>query len=227
MPVNNSNFNIRQQQDFIRRHAEWVNYSVGMKCTCTLSQPSYLPDANRANPNCQACHGLGWVWIDKGRIQGLVENITQQKELLQAGIAAPGDLLLSPELSVTLSDYDKIQLTWKEGIPYEGQLVTRSGTSDSDKVNYSILEIPQGGIILVNASTGEITQYTLNTDFTFSGKLIKWIGNSPPVGSVYSVKYAALVDWIVFAPPQPRRERATNLGQRVILRKKHVVFNGQ
>lgn len=227
MPLNNSRINLSQQRDFIKRHAEWVDYSQGIKCTCTLSQPGYVLDANRANPNCVACHGLGWVWLDKGQIQGMVTNITQQKELLQAGIASPGDLVFTPDILQTLSDYDKIQLTWKTGIPLEGQLVQRSSASDIDTVNYSILDVAE--CVVVNSANGAITSYKKDIDFRVDGKNVIWDvvgGSKPSPGLAYSIKYSGVIDWIVFAPPQPRVERGTNLGQRVILRKKHVVFNG-
>ncbi|UOF90785.1 hypothetical protein LSG31_00435 [Fodinisporobacter ferrooxydans] len=231
MPWDNSTLNISSQEDFIRKHGEWVSYSIGMKCSCTGSMMmtgTSIPDANRANPNCQACKGIGLVWIDKGQIFGVVENITQSKELLQAGIAAAGDLILLPDLQVTLSDYDKIQLTWPEGIPFEGELIIKgSGTTDSTM--YGVMSVSE--CISVDPTTGVITNYIPDVDFTWDKtqplKQIIWQGsNVPSAGSVYSIKYQALMDWIVFTPPQPRRERGTNLGQRVILRKKHFVTFG-
>jgi len=227
MPLNNSKVSVNRQSEFIKRHGESVKYSQGMKCTCTLSQTGYVLDPNRANPNCKACNGLGWVWLDKGKIIGMVTNISQHKELLQSGIASPGDLVFSPNIPQTLSDYDRIQLTWKEGIPYEGELITRSDTSDTDTANYSILDVSE--CITVDPVTGDVAYYVKDTDFTIEGRSITWDvvgGSEPDPGTPYSIKYSALVDWIVFAPPQPRRERGTNLGQKVLLRKKHVVFNG-
>ncbi len=142
-----------------------------------------------------------------------------------AGIVSLGDLVFSPQIGTTLSDYDKVQLTWVEGIPYEGELLIR-GTSATDTTLYGIEAVPLDGCITVDPTTGTVTKYTPGVDFTFSSNVITWATNAPAAGSIYSLKYAALVDWIVLAPPQPRRERGTSLGQRVILRKKHIVFNG-
>jgi hypothetical protein len=227
LPANNSHINISGQMDFTRAHGELVHYFVGMKCTCVLQQTgSNYPDANRASPTCMACHGLGWVYQDGGQILGIVSNIQQEKELLMAGIAAPGDLVFSPDLRYVLSDYDKIQLTWPEGIPFEGELITR-GTSAADTTMYDVLSVLANGCIAVNPTTGVITQYVPGVDFAYSGNVITWQGSHvPAAGTIYSLKYSALIDWIVFVPPQPRRERGTNLGQRVILKKKHIVFNG-
>ncbi len=228
MPTNNSGFNLQAQMDFIRKRGENVHLFRGMKCPCAiLPNGSSLPDANRARPDCQACHGLGWLWLDGGVVQGLVTNISQEKELLMAGIVSMGDLVFSPQLGVNLSDYDKIQLTWVEGIPYEGELLIR-GTTTTDTTLYTILQVEPDGCITVDPSTGSVTTYQANLDFSFAGNVITWglSSNQPSTGSVYSFKYAALIDWIAFVPPQPRRERGTSFGQKVILKKKHSVFNG-
>lgn len=232
MPFNSSRFNLSNQEAFIRKHGEIVHYFQGMKCSCTLIQDgTAYPDANRANPNCKACFGLGWLWLDKGEIRGLVTNISQEKNLLQAGIASPGDLVFSPGLEYTLADNDKIQFTWPEGIPYEGELVVRGGTRstdiNSDMLRYGLLDIGDQDCIQTNPATGVITYFKPNVDFTFNGHLVTWIGNTPARGSVYSIKYQANIEWIAFIPPQPRRERGTNLGQKVILKKKHLVAFGQ
>jgi hypothetical protein len=225
MPFNNSTINMSIQTEFIHKHGEVLTYFLAMKCTCTiLPTGAMVPDANRANPNCKACKGLGIVWQNKGDIVGLVQTVNQQKDLLQTGVAAPGDLVLSPDPRVTISDFDKIQMTWSEGIPYEGQLLRR-GAGASDTVNYDIMSVIE--CIQVDPTTGLITTFTPDVDFTTNGRLITWIGNKPAGNSVYSFKYSGLIDWICFAPPQPRRERGTNLGQRIVMRKRHLVSFGQ
>ncbi|KIL42067.1 hypothetical protein SD70_02470 [Gordoniibacillus kamchatkensis] len=232
MPFDNtSGLNISAQREFIMKHGEKVHYYTGMKCTCASSvQPtgSNLYDPNRANVSCAACKGIGWVWLDGGKIIGVVENINQHKDLLNSGIAAPGDLVFSPDLRVTLSDYDKIQLTWPQGIPFECELISR-GSGASDSTLYGVMNVMQ--CIAVDPASGTVTAYNSGVDFVYDkntpANQITWQGaHVPAAGVVYSLKYQALVDWIVFTPPQPRRERGTNLGQRVILRKRHIVFPG-
>lgn len=232
MPFDNtSGLNINAQRDFILRRGEKVNYFIGMKCTCNssvLTTGSNLYDPNRASLSCAACKGLGWVWQSGGKIIGIVESINQHKDLLLSGIAAPGDMVFTPDLRLTLSDYDKIQLTWPQGIPFEGELITR-GTGTSDPTLYGVMKTKQ--CIVVDPVSGNITTYVPDVDFVYNTitptPQITWQGaHVPAAGTVYSLKYQALMDWIVFTPPQPRRERGTNLGQRLILRKKHLVFNG-
>ena len=167
MPINNTKgFNLAEEIDFIRTRAETVNYFHGMKCTCSLLPlGTNYADPNRGDPSCQACHGLGWVWIPAGQIQGLVSGISQEKDLLLAGIAAPGDLIFSPQIGTNLSEYDKIQLTWVDGMPFEGELITR-GTGQTDTAFYGIVNFPQGSCIVVDPITGAITHYNPTTDFT-------------------------------------------------------------
>lgn len=226
MPFNDSGINVRVQNDFIRRHGEMLDYYTSMKCTCSLLPTgAYTGDANRADPNCLACKGLGLIWRSAGKILGMITNVVSQKELLEAGIAAPGDLILSPGLSYTVSDYDKIELTWADGIPFEGQLVKKGVGSAKDKVHYRIVKVSD--CLKIDPATGTITTYTVDVDFTFNGTEITWISSKKPEdGTFYSIKYGALVEWICFAPPQPRYERGTNLGQRIVLRKKHLVAFG-
>lgn len=226
IPVNNSRFNLRAVMEQIRTEGERCNYFTGMKCTCQNLQPgSPYANTNQSDPNCAACHGIGLVWMPSGQIVGLVDDINQHQELLDIGIAQPGDMVFSPQIETELDKYDMVQLPWE--IPTEPELITR-GTTQTDNTFYGILSVPKSGCITVDSTTGAITQYYQNTDFTFSGNAITWLtGRGPTAGTIYSFKYNALVDWIVFTFPQPRRERGTDLGQKVILRKRFTAFNSQ
>lgn len=228
MPINNSSFNLQVLMEVFRKRGERVNYFIGMKCTCqTLQTGSPYADLNQSDPNCVACHGIGLVWISSGQIVGLVDDIQQHKELLDIGIAQPGDMVFSPQIGTNLAEFDMIQFTWPDGITVEPELITR-GSAQTDNAFYGILSVPASGCITVNSTTGVITQYYQTTDFTFSGNIITWlVGHGPATGAIYSFKYNALVDWIVFTLPQPRRERGTSLGQKVILRKRFTAFNSQ
>ena len=227
MPFNNSQFSsLQEQMDFIRRHGEWVYYYTGTKCTCTMFMTgSSYPDANRANPTCQACGGVGLVWQPQGQILGLVTDITQEKNLMDAGIASPGDLIFSPDLRYRLTDYDKIQMTWEGGIPYEGDLIIKG----KDQTMYGIQEVIT--CAQFDPTTGATTTFIPGVDFTFTQgqRNITWLGtpNAPADNTVYSIKYFALIDWIVYPIPQPRRERGTDLGQKVVLKKKHTTVFGK
>ena len=217
------------EMNFIRSKGELCNHWTGMKCPCGLQQmgTNYPVDPNRADPSCQICDGLGWLWIPQPQVYGLVQQIQQHKDLVEAGLANSGDLVFSPQVSNGISDYDKIQLTWPQGIPYEGEIITRgSGTTDTSY--YGIVNVPPGECLSVIPSMGIVTTYEAGVDFSFEGTTITWglSSNQPSPGTPYSIKYHALLDWMCFVVDQPRRERQTPLGQRVVLKKKHTIFNG-
>lgn len=225
-------FNLPNHSDFIKRHGEYVNYSVGMKCSCSgsvLTTGSSYADPNRANITCKVCGGLGIFWQTPTTIIGIVTNIEQHKDLVMAGVAQPGDLVFSPDLQNTLSSLDKIQLTWSDGVPYEGELIVRSSTGNTDTTFYGVTSVVD--CLVADPVTGNITHYKPNVDFTFNAtnptNSITWnTGKGPAAGTVYSLKYAAVIDWIAFVPPRPRYDNMINIGQRVVLKKKHTVNFG-
>lgn len=222
--MNNSSFDIRQQNRLFNGHGDYVLYFPGRKCSCASEF-----DSNRANPNCRVCLGLGYYYTTSLTIRGLVTGITSQKMLMEAGIALPGDLVFSQEMMSPdpLTDMDMIRLAEWDGQPYEGDIVTR-GAGNADLLVYPATNIVS--VAQSDTDLGTVTNYVEGADFTLtppSNQLV-WtgVGTTPAVGSSYAVKYLALFDWIVLAPPNQRYERATPIGNRVLLRKKHIVLRG-
>jgi hypothetical protein len=77
----------------------------------------------------------------------------------------------------------------------------------------------------VDSTSGLVTDYLPNIDFVVTGRQLAWAtGRGPAVGAFYSIKYAASLEWIAQVPPAPRYERGTPLGQRVVLKLRHLVF---
>lgn len=195
-----------------------VDHFVGHKCSCSATQ-----DASRADPNCRACKGTGFWYDAAKRIQGLVTGLSSQRMLLESGIAIPGDLIFSSEMlsSDVITDYDKIVLSW-DGAPHEGDLLKR-GEDDTDFLIYSATDIRS--VTRTDPDTGIITTYVAGTDYshTSGSDVITWLSPTrPPTDAVYSVKYLAIFEWLCFQPPAQRYERGTPLGNRVLLRKKHM-----
>jgi hypothetical protein len=231
MPYNNTyQIDILQDRNFIRGHAERALWYQGVWCPCTTVQattgtPQALPDPSQADPTCQACGGTGWLFPNPSTlIHGVVSSVVQDKDLADFGMEVNGELVFSQDPGAPrLCDLDLIVLPdWTSGIPSMGQLVTR-GSGASDNLFYTAMQIE--GIWTVNPATGVSTSYTPNTDFTWSGKTVTWQGSHvPPAGTVYTVRYHPRYEWSVVVPPMPRYERATDLGQRVVLRKRHIVL---
>lgn len=193
-----------------------VTYYQSAFCSCGSAA-----NPGNANINCAVCHGFGWFYpFPPIKLKGLVSDVQMRKDLLDLGIAEPGDLLFSPLPGAAhLSDYDLILLPWKQGVPSEGQLIVR-GTGPTDEAYYR-MDWVQGAWV-TDPVTGKVTSYIPNEDFTWEGRTITWIGNQPTPGTTYSIQYSGLFEWIAFVSPQPRIAFGQDLGQRVILRKRHI-----
>jgi len=187
-------------------------------------------DANRSNPSCKVCLGIGTFYASPQWVTGLVANISNSKMLLESGIGLPGDLIFSSQMmdDARLADQDIIKLDWDGGEAYEGELVRR-GVDGTDKFIYDAVEIQ--AVTQSDPDLGTLASFLEGTDYTHAANsdTIDWslgITNNrviPAAGSVYSVRYRPRFSYIVFIPPAERREKGTNLGQRVILKKRHLV----
>jgi hypothetical protein len=214
-------FSLVEHHQFLTRHAEQLSWYKGFLCPCGSAR-----DAARANANCTLCHGAGTRYDAPKELLGIVTDVTKQKTLLEAGIALPGDLLLglSPFEKNLLSSNDLIEMSqWKRGQPFEGELLERSPEGPTDTLLYRAKEIFRCFSIDPNTQTETVYQH--GTDFTVSGAVVTWIDGrpQPPAESIYSINYSAVVSYHVFVPPQDRLEGAVNLGQKALLRAKHVV----
>lgn len=214
-------FDLQSQHDHVMRHGDYVQWCRASKCPCAPSG-----DANRANPNCKVCFGIGFRYAAPATLVGMVHGINNEKSLLESGIAFPGDMVLSlsPLEQNVISDFDLIQVTWGQGQPYDGDVIKR-GTGATDKLTYAAAQVFE--VFSVDGTLTTITAYDENTSWTVEGRDITWIGGQPQpaAGQMYSVKYAvASWDWIAFVSPMQRFETGTNLGLKVLLRKRHLAF---
>ena len=193
-----------------------VTYYMSALCACKSVNPG------KANINCQVCHGFGWFYPFPAKtLRGLVSDVKMRKDLLAMGIAEPGDLLFSPEPGTAhLSDYDLILLRWPQGVPSEGQVIIR-GSGATDEAYYRMDWVQ--GAWETNPTTGVVISYTPKVDFTWDGRTITWVGRKPVTADPYSIQYSGSFEWIAFVSPQPRIAFGQDLGQRVILRKRHIV----
>lgn len=171
------------------------------------------------------CNGLGIRYEDPLEIVGIVTGVTREKALLEAGVADPGDLLFGPspfEHNI-LSDWDMIELQWKQGQPFQGELMKRGLSGPSDILDYTPKQIFSCESIEPN--TQALTNYTEGVNFSVSGVTLTWTTGQPQPapGQVYSIKYTAVFQWICFVSPFDRFEKDSNLGQRCLLRKRSAI----
>lgn len=231
------------QDALISDRGSWVVHEVTIACTCQVedSYAGIKEDAkeNRREPFCPRCGGDGWLSRKPKLIQGLVTGIRQQRNILDAGWAQPGDMVFSPHtpnvdcegISSKITTNDKITFTWEMPLD-SGQVIVRGAatsginlqlktylTDNQDRIWYEPFSS-----IWCEDDNGRV--YHQDSDFKLGpGKVITWIGNQPLPRQRYTLKYNAFFEWIAFQPPTERRDvDNVDLGNLIYLRKRHIAF---
>ncbi len=181
---------------------------------------------------CSYCRGDGYIYRDPMCIHGMVTSVMAGKrQLLEMGFAMPGDCTFSPPLTVypSVSDADRITFT-KSSVINEGQVIVRGAAhiGENKQLTSNLAENEDRLWYLADCAIlcedSEGNTYDCDTDFVFDDKKIVWIGNAPPVGRPYVIKYMAFLEWMVYASALERFDNGRDLAPRVMLRKKHVYF---
>jgi len=247
------------QNAWVRRHGDWSRVYRATACSC-------VTDGNptQGNKGCKICFGRGYAYPFVPRwLRGVTTMVSTNLQLLDVGVALPGDLLFVPQTrgsSRTISDWDLVMLEGQaEGMPFQGEVVVRAdrtytvpadGVTQGARAALDRLEVQtqattlvigdmlsyQAGrltlVIVMAPALGTYTTYQEGVDFTVyrnrqdpgNGSIMSWLaGHGPALGAQYAVSYLAHYAFIAFAPPTPRFERGTGLGERIILRKRHLV----
>ncbi len=228
MPWPNSSLDVFSDQQFFLEHGDTAYWYQAQLCSCGTN-PGAPSDVARAVTTCKVCGGLGRFYPGSPTfIRGIISNAMQDREILEAGMAVSSDDLVwsaDPYSQGPISPFDMLVFsgdphTW----PFEGQVVNRTNGSMTDNLWYTASDIVS--IMQSDPYSGAITDYT-NSGVTFSGKTLDWTNatSSPQANTAYSVKYRAQYEWVAFAPPLVRFEHGQSFGQKVILRKRHMVIN--
>lgn len=235
-------FTTGQQQGLIEDRGSLMLHEVAISCTCRVEDiyAGFKDDGvdRRREPFCPRCGGEGWLYRDPKIVKGLATSIRQQRNILDSGWAQPGDMLFSP--SIVSSDcgpprkigaFDKLTATWEQPLDDGSVLVRGAGALDDNLALKTGLD-PNEDRLWYEPLTAVWCEdengitYSQDSDFILGpGRVIKWVGKSPQLRQRYTIKYMAFFEWIVFVPPQERRDRDNrDLGQLVFLRKRHIVY---
>jgi hypothetical protein len=239
MSLINVDWDFALLDELIEARGDDVVVETGVACTCR-NQDLYASTilrhespASFRRMNCEKCQGDSFVYRNPRCVRGLLTGLDpgRNKALLESGYAIPGDSVFSPERHAEhIADFDKITLMVAQDLN-EGQIIMRNAahmeenaqiptelTEDEDRLWYvadlSVWCEDEDGVI-----------YAQDADFEFDSKKIRWIGNRPDEGKLYSVRYTGFPEWIVYSQPFLRVDRGRSLGRKVLLRKKHVHYN--
>lgn len=238
-------FQLGLQDDLIFDRGLHCIHEIAISCTCRTSDTynAFMADGKDTvrEPFCPRCGQEGWLYRDPVLVLGMITGIRHQRNILDAGNYMPGDATFSPSPTQSgagcggvggrrIGAFDRITATWAEPVDDGHVLVRGAGSKataigiktsledDEDRIWYEPAKAiwceDQNGVV-----------YYESSDFVLGpGKIIKWVGNRPAFGVKYSIKYEAFFEWIVWQPPGERRDKnADNLGELVMLRKRHVI----
>jgi len=199
---------------FVQDEGEQVRHLIGIKCWCHGAD-------GQPDPNCTEHENGGWIYVDERKIVGLVTAISYHKEMMETGVFMPGDCVFSPLSDDKISEGDKIIFTWP--LPYgQGDPLVR-GSSARDTLYYEATK----AIFCIDEQK---VRYKEGLDFRLAGKSIEWDwngkpdeGKKPAFGTRYTIKYQGYLEWIAFVPPITRISSGADMGEKVMLRMKHLV----
>lgn len=131
-------FSLPEHHAFVMRHGQRLLHYTSSLCPCGAT-----PDANRSKVTCNLCGGLGLQYGEPQEMTALVTSINREKHLLEAGIAQPGDLVLSPSPyeSQVIADWDSIEILDDRGQVFQGELIKRGVNSLSDLLAYKVVNV--------------------------------------------------------------------------------------
>lgn len=226
-------------EELIESRGTDVILETGMACTCrngdtfaSTIERENMP-ASMRRLHCPQCQGDGWVYRNGRIVRGLLVNLDpgKNKALIETGYAIPGDAVFSPSFinGENISDFDKITLMFSQPVN-EGQVIMRGSASlENNKLIPTDLNTNEDRLwylpdytLWCEDENGVV--YSQDVDFVFEGRKVQWIGNSPAIGTLYTIKYNGFTEWIVYSQKFIRVDLDRSLGPRVLLRKKHVVF---
>ena len=212
-------FDPERLESLIASRAVPVIHEIGVACPCVnIEEGTYL---GHPSLGCALCKGKGLVFKDAKQMTGLVSGVRAQRDLIEAGWVHPGNAVFSPSLHERrVTTFDKVTFTW--AMPFnEGEVLIRGGGPTrppetpilEDQLSFAAAN-PQA--VWVMDEDGE--DYSPGS-YTLKGRRVQWSnGAGPAPGKRYTVKYDGFMEWLVFMPPDERRDRRMDLGQRVILR---------
>jgi hypothetical protein len=231
-------FDFARLEELIEARGDTVILETAVACTCRngdLHSALILREgkpANQRSLSCPQCQGDGFLYRNARRVSGLITSLDpgRNRQLYEMGYAVPGDATFSPSLRAgVVTDFDKI--TFCTPAPTnEGQVIRRGGHTFEDNVQYvTDLETNEDRLwyrpscaIWCEDSNGVV--YSQGADFVFENKKIQWTGNQPDLGTLYTLKFTAYLEWVAYSTPFARVDRGRSLGQRVMIRKKHVTY---
>ncbi len=210
---------IRQRvNEVTRTYGDWVIWEQGLPCACRAAP------GLRLSAGCPRCEGEGFLWIAPAKLKGIVMPVHADRHLATMGWISPADLTFSTDVYHSIHDFDRITLLTP--LPADPEIVVRGQSfrdcvpnlsADEDRLAYQA-----AAPIYCAPHDAPERPYLHGDSYVLSGKTLRWL-KPPPTGTPIVIKYDALTEWVCFASPFETLDRGRLLGQRALLRKRHLV----
>lgn len=206
----------------IEKYGYTVVWEKAMKCPCIEIGKHGQPDFN-----CKVCMGKGWYWYDPKMIKGILSAISGRESWERA----PGEILSGTAYFTTHAVY-RINF-WDRITNYHSLIrhscIVERGIGKVDNLRFKPVKIYN--VFDLDKEYKNGIDFIVNDD-----KKIEWIegGESPKIGSKYSIDYELHPSWIVIdmvnlvrdAMVKQKRPgvQFTRLPQRAMVRLEYFVF---
>jgi len=229
-------FDFSSMRGQIDERGENVIHEIGLRCTCNRedmfageTEHGAHAARQRRRFGCTICSGYGYIYRQARYLTAMITGIRQSKTQVESGWIVPGDATMSVMPGELVSAGDLITFTWSEPIS-DGQTITRGAAAMGDNQSRKTGLEDDEDRLWYNAESSIYCEdedgnvYSSGSNFVLNGsKIIKWAGG-PAKGKSYTIKYNAYHEWVVFVPPDIRRDHGRDLGTRVAIRKRHVAM---
>lgn len=226
-------------EDMVARRGRDVEWQQAVLCSC------WNMDSGSPSYHCKACGGLGFTYEAPVIERALVMSVTQSKDFEEmAGVFDVGDAVMTVPKRVFTNffapnntsgvgtmRYERDNAMYDVGMndlitllddEYKTSELLVKGTELNGRPADTLLNPKVTKVLTIRVSdpvTGDVTRYEPDTDFTWDGGTIVWVGNQPDEGTVYSVTYKHRPVYTVFINlPKPRYQDNQELPRYVALR---------
>lgn len=220
--------------------ADQVVHEIALACSCSR-EDTYASQieidgrlARVRSMSCPNCQGDGFIYREPEAVKGLLTQIhPANRELEEYGYNNAGDMTFSPDFHTrVISDFDRITLLSDSPIN-EGQVLIRGAATigqNAMQKNTNTDLLPNEDRLWYIATRAIWCEdingviYSQGSDYDFDGKRIVWGATGPDVGTPYTLKYCAFLEYVAYRGPMQRYDRARSLLQKVYLKKKHITL---
>ncbi len=182
-----------------------VSYSKAQQCPC------FDPRRSEGDANCPVCKGLFYQWesTPSFTVKALITNRDSNRQLTETGAWETGIVSATLPPQIIPADFDKVTIV--NDVVAVNNEVLRVGATYSNGNSREVLRFRTVTQVesLQIINNGVIQTLVQGADYTVNGNKIAWV-NSPATGTLYSVRYLAVPEFLVFKN-QPHLRRNDNV----------------